>query len=396
MGRHGRGFWLVTLIFTITMAFAGAPAPLYVLYQQREGFSAFAVTIIFAAYALGVVVSLFTAGHISDKFGRRRIIVPAMLLNVLAALIFIAWPALPGLLLARFICGLGIGMLTATATAHLTELHSAARPGRGSRRAEVVSTAANIGGIGLGPLITGFLAEYAPAPLYTPYMVFAFLLVIGLLLVATVPETVASADGSWKYRPQRVVVPKAARGRYAAATMLAFIGFAMFGFFTSLAPSFVSTRLGIHSHAVAGVVAFVVFAASAVFQVLSSRWKPSVQIVTGLILLTAGLVLVVAGIAASSLAVLIAGGIVAGAGVGTTFKSALGIVISIAPAETRGEALAGLFLIGYLGMAVPVMLLGLALQAVPLVPAVIGFGAIMLALLIVAAIAMTRTSPVRD
>jgi MFS family permease len=374
----------------ITMAFAAAPAPLYVLYQQRGGFSAFTITVIFAAYAAGVVASLFLAGHISDRFGRRRVIAPAVLLNVVAALIFLVWPDLPGLLLARFICGLGIGMLTATATAHMTELHSAARPGTGSGRAEVISTAANIGGLGLGPLITGFLAEYVPMPLSTPYVVFAFLLLGGLLLIVTVPETANTVDETWVYRPQRVVVPRAARGQYAAAAMMAFVGFAMSGFFTSLAPSFVSRQLGITSHVVAGVVAFVVFASSAAFQVLSSRWARTTQFAVGLTLLAAGLVLVIVSIAVSSLPLLIAGGLVAGSGVGVSFKSAIGTVIAISAPQTRGEALAGLFLVGYLGMALPVVLLGLVLQTVALVPAVVMFGAVMLALILITALTLAR------
>jgi MFS family permease len=375
----------------ITMASAAAPAPLYVLYQQREGFSAFTITIIFAAYALGVVVSLFLAGHISDRFGRRRIIAPAVLLNVLSALIFIAWPDLPGLLLARFICGLGIGMLTPTATAHMTELHTTARPDAGSRRAEVISTAANIGGLGLGPLVTGILAEYGPAPLYTPYLVFAFMLVLGLLLIVTVPETAKNVEGTWVYRPQRVGVPRAARGQYAASAMMAFVGFAMCGFFTSLAPSFVSGQLGITSHVVAGVVVFLVFAASAAFQVLSSRWRRTAQLAVGQILLAAGLVLVSLSIIASSLPLLIAGGLVAGSGVGVTFKSAVGTVISIAPAETRGEALAGLFLAAYVGMALPVLLLGLIMQNLALIPSVLVFGAVMLILIVINTLTLVRT-----
>ncbi|WP_427007835.1 MFS transporter [Pseudarthrobacter sp. H2] len=389
--RHGRGFWIVTFVFMITMAFAAAPAPLYVLYQQREGFSAFTITVIFAAYAVGVVASLFLAGHISDRFGRRRIIAPAVVLNVLSALIFMVWPDLPGLLLARFICGLGIGMLTATATAHMTELNSEARPGTGSRRAEVISTAANIGGLGIGPLLTGFLAEYGPLPLYTPYVAFALLLLIGLLLVVTVPETLKSVDESWVYRPQRVVVPRAARGQYAAAAMMAFAGFAMFGFFTSLAPSFVAGQLGNKSHVVAGVVAFVVFASSAAFQVLSSRWARTAQFAVGLALLAAGLVLVTVAIILSSLPLLIAGGIVAGAGVGVTLKSAIGTVIAIAAADTRGEALAGLFLVGYIGMALPVVLLGLIMQAIPLVPAVVMFGGVMMVLIAITTLTLVRT-----
>ncbi|MDJ0312110.1 MFS transporter [Arthrobacter sp. H35-D1] len=389
--RHGRGFWIVTFVFMITMAFAAAPAPLYVLYQQRSGFSALTITFIFAAYAVGVVVSLFLAGHISDRFGRRRVIAPAILLNVVAALLFMVWPDLPGLLLARFISGLGIGMLTATATAHMTELHSAAHPGAGSRRAEVVSTAANIGGLGLGPLITGFLAEYAPLPLYTPYVVFAFLLLSGLLLIVTVPETVNKVEENWVYRPQRVVVPPAARGQYAGAAMMAFVGFAMFGFFTSLAPSFVSGQLGIKSHVAAGVLAFVVFAASAAFQMFSAHWARTMQLVVGLSLLVAGLILVIVSITDSSLPLLIAGGLFAGSGVGVTFKSAIGTAIAVSAPEARGEALAGLFLFAYIGMALPVVLLGLILQSTPLATAVIEFGVFMLALIAVTAVTLART-----
>ena len=390
--RHARGFWIVAFVFTITMAFAAAPAPLYVLYQQREGFSTFTITAIFAVYAAGVVVSLFLAGHISDRFGRRRVIAPAVLLNVIAALVFLVWPDLPGLLLARFICGLGIGMLTATATAHMTELHSAARPSAGPRRAEMISTAANIGGLGLGPLLTGLMAEYVPMPLYTPYVVFAFLLLIGLLLMATVPETVKHVDGTWTYRPQRVVAPRAARGQYAAVALMAFVGFGMFGFFTSLAPTFISGQLGITSHMVAGVVTFFVFASSAAFQVLSSRWRRTAQFAVGLTLLATGLALVTAAITVASLPVLIAGGMVAGSGVGVIFKSAIGTVIAVSPSDTRGEALAGLFLVSYVGMALPVVLLGLIMQTVPMVPSVVMFGAAMLALIAITAVALIRTN----
>ena len=388
--RHGIGFWIVAFVFMISMAFAAAPAPMYVLYQQRSGFSSFTITVIFAIYAAGVVVSLFLAGHISDRFGRLRVMAPAVLLIVVAALVFMVWPELPGLLLARFITGLGVGMLTATATAHMTELHGSSRPGTGFRRAEVFSTAANIGGLGLGPLLAGLLAEYAPAPLFTPYVVFAFLLLAGLLLLVTVPETIA-VDSTWTYRPQRVVVPRPDLGAYVAATMMAFVGFAMFGFFTSLAPAFIAGTLGITSHVVAGGVAFSVFAAAAIFQMVSSRWARTTQIPVGLAVLAVGLVLVTASIALGSMPLLVAGGIVAGAGVGMTFKAAIGTVIYIAPAGTRGEALAGLFLVGYVGMAVPVLLLGLLLQTVALVPAVTMFGAVMLVLLATTATMLART-----
>jgi MFS family permease len=393
--RHRRGFWIVTALFAATMAFATVPTPLYVIYQREQGFGAFMVTVIFAAYALGVVVSLLLAGHLSDYLGRRRVIAPAVLLNVLSALVFIVWPAVPGLLVARLLSGLGIGMLTATATAHLTELHSRAKgaEGRnaGQRRAEVVSTAANIGGLGLGPLASGLLAEYAPAPLVTPYAVFAFVLVIGAPLLLTVPETVQTSDQEWVYRPQRIAVPEAERGRFVAASLLGFVGFAMFGFFTSLAPQFLSGQLGIHSFVVSGALAFAVFAAFAVAQMFSARLSAAAQQGLGVALLAAGLAAVVVAIVATSLTLLVGGGLVAGAGVGVTFKFAVGSVMRIAPESSRGESLAGLFLGGYFGMSLPVVLLGLVLQAVPLAPSAVLFGAGMLVLLATAAVASRRT-----
>lgn len=382
--HHARGFWLIAALFAATMAFAAAPAPLYVLYAKEDGFGSFTVTIIFAAYAVGVALSLYLAGHLSDRFGRRRIIAPAVLLNVLAGLVFLTWHELAWLLVARFVSGLGIGMLTATATAHLTELHRVARPSTPPTRAAVVSTAANIGGIGLGPLVAGFLAQWAPEPLYTPYAVFLFLMVAGLLAVVTVPETVDRDDDEWAYRPQRVAVPTEARAGFWAASTLAFVSFAMFGFFTSLAPSFLSGTLHHTSHALAGTISFSVFGAATLAQILSARWTAARLYAVGLVVLPVGLVLVVAAILASSLGLLVAGGLVAGAGGGVAFKASVAAVIELAPPAARGETLAGLFLIAYLGISLPVVLLGVLLEYVAIHPSIIAFGILMLILLALA------------
>jgi predicted MFS family arabinose efflux permease len=389
--RHERGFWVIAYVFAVTMAFAAAPAPLYVLYAAKDGFGSFTTTLIFAAYAAGVALSLYLAGHLSDRFGRRRLVVPAVLLNLGAALIFIAAHDLGWLLTARFLCGLGVGMLTATATAHLSELHRAARPGASPAGAAVVATAANIGGLGLGPLVAGFAAQYLNAPLTTPYVIFTALLLLGIVAVALVPETVdsASLDPAWSYRPQRISVPAPARLGFIAAATLAFVGFAMFGLFTSLAPSFVAHNLGHTSHALAGVIAFVVFGSAAVSQILTSTWPTARLNAVGLTLLTVGLVLVIAGILSSTLALLIIGGVVAGSGSGISFKAAVGTVISLAPVAQRGETLAGLFLIAYLGMALPVITLGLLLEVTSLHVAIALFGTLM-ALLLALAAALVR------
>jgi MFS family permease len=389
--HHARGFWVIAFVFAVTMAFAGAPAPLYVLYAREDGFGSFAVTVIFAAYAIGVAVSLYLAGHLSDRFGRREVLLPAVLLNVVAAVMFLTWHQLGWLVAARFVSGLGIGILTATATAHLTELHRTARPDASPQRAAVVGTAANIGGIGLGPLVAGFLAQYVGHPLYTPYAAFAFLMLAGLLALVLVPETVAPVTDEWRYRPQRVAVPADVRPGFVAAATLAFVGFAMFGFFTSLAPSFLAGTLHHSSHALAGAITFSVFGSAAVAQVLTARWSPSRLYAVGLVVLPVGLVLLVGAILGATLALLVVAGVVVGVGAGTAFKAAVASVIELAPPAARGETLAGLFLVSYIGMSLPVILLGVLLQYVAIDPSIIAFGVLMLVLLALAAV-MVATS----
>ena len=263
---HGFGFWAIAYAFLVVMAYNAVPAPLYGIYQQRDGFSSFTITVIFAAYAVGVVISLFTVGHLSDWHGRRRLFAPALVLCMISAVVFLLWRDLPGLILARVLGGIAVGAVTATATAWLAELHSAARPDASAKRAQVVSTTANLGGIGLGPLVAGALAEWVGAPLTVPYVVSLVALGAALIAVTLSPETRERPDPRPRYRPQRVSVPRDAVARYLACGIGAAISFAVFGLFTSLAPTFLAGTLDHHSYALAGFTAFIVFAAAVVSQ----------------------------------------------------------------------------------------------------------------------------------
>jgi MFS family permease len=173
-GRRRLGFWIVAFAFTTIMAFTTVPTPLWSLYAERDRFSSLTVTIAFAIYALAVAISLFAAGHLSDWYGRRRVLMPALALEILAGLVFVASPSLPALLLARVLSGLGVGVVTATSMAWLGELRPA-----GNRRAQVVATGANLGGLGLGGLISGVLAQWAGDALRLPFVVFAAALARG-------------------------------------------------------------------------------------------------------------------------------------------------------------------------------------------------------------------------
>lgn len=379
--RHGVGFWIVAVAFVTAMAFSTLPSPLYPLYQQRNGFSTLIVTVVFAVYAVGVVISLLLAGHISDWLGRKKVLIPALAFELLAAVLFLTSTSLPVLLSARFITGLGIGILTATATAYLHELHAQHRPGATSHRFDTVSTVANIGGLGIGPLISGVLAQWVVSPLRTPYVLFAILLVVVIVAVAFVPETTIILSSRTSYRPQRISASHGDRAGYIVAATTGFASFAVIGLFTSVASGFVAGTLHHPSRALSGLILFLVFGAAALSGTATSRMSAPAKMRFGLAAMATGMITLVVGTLGTNLVMFLLGGIVAGIGAGVLFKSAVSTVAAMAAPAARSEALAGLFFVSYLGLSIPALGIGIATQSVALSTAITWLVGIVLAVL---------------
>jgi MFS family permease len=394
--RHSVGFWIAAVAFLLNMAFSAVPTPLYVLYQRRDHFSTIMVTVVYAVYAVGVIASLFLAGHVSDWVGRKKVFVPALLVNVVSAVIFVLAPSLGGLLIARVVSGISVGLTTATATAYLTELHVGAvgpETARGGRRAQLVAIATNLGGIGIGPLIAGMLAEFAPQPLRLPYLVFGSALAILAIAVALSPETTQRPDPLPVWRPQRVAVPPGARRLFFAATAAGLASFAVFGLFTSLVPSLLAGTLHQTSHAVAGAVVFAAFVAGALTQILLGRISTELTLRISPLVLVPGLALVVTATWVPNLALFTAAGVVTGAGAGLLFRAALMSAASTAPSDSRAEVLAGYFLGAYVGLSVPVLGLGIATEYAPVRNVILVFAALVAVTVLASVHAVRAHSP---
>ncbi len=163
------------------------PTPLLLVYQERLGLSPEVLTTLFGVYAAGLVPALLVAGPLSDRLGRRRVALPGIVLSALASLAFAAaGDVLALLFLARFAQGVVSGVVFSVGSAWVGELSRASGDGAGGRRAAFAMTA----GFSLGPLTSGLLGQYAPAPTVLPYLVHVALVGIGLVLAASLPETV--------------------------------------------------------------------------------------------------------------------------------------------------------------------------------------------------------------
>jgi MFS family permease len=296
------GFWLLALVLGVTMLGTTLPTPLYVIYQSRWHFSAAMVTVTFAAYAATVLATLLLAGRSSDQAGRRPVMAVALAGSALSTVLFILAPGIGVLIAARAVSGLSAGLMTGTATATLTELV----PASGARRASLVATAANMGGLGLGPLVAGLLAQYAPHPTTLVFEVYLAVLAAAALLLLLVPETVRPRTRP-ALRFAGLGIPERGRGEFIAAAVAAFAAFALLGLFSSLVPGFIGGVLHQGSHAVQGGIVFGLFAVGTVTQVMLSRFSSRRVVLAGLALLLAALGLIVAALAQSGMALFLAG-----------------------------------------------------------------------------------------
>ncbi|MFF0624112.1 MFS transporter [Streptomyces sp. NPDC004296] len=344
---RGRPAMVATVVFLLfTVMLGGAlPTPLYGLYSARLGLTPVLVTVVFALYAVGVVAALLLGG-VSDRIGRRAVIGPAMLVAAASCAVFAVFPTLPGLLAGRLLSGISVGLATGASTAYLRELHP--RPAT----AALLATVTSMLGLAGGPLLGGVLAEFAPRPLLTPYLVMAALLLSGLVLFR-LPETVIRTQGP--VRVQRLAVPPQARGVFTAVAVSVFAGFSVLGLLAGLTGTFLAQGLHRHSPLLTGLVAGCAFAAAGLAQVVSARAEAVRATVVGMSMIPVGLALIIAALPARSLTLFLAGAALGGGGAGAAFRSGLAALTARVPAARTGEVASSYFVAAYLGLTLPVI-----------------------------------------
>ncbi|MFE2944213.1 MFS transporter [Streptomyces sp. NPDC059255] len=352
-GHRRLGYPVAAGVFAVGMAGTTLPTPLYGLYREQLGFSELMVTVVFAVYAVGVIAVLLLAGDLSDQVGRRPVLLLALGLSAASALCFLFEGGLPLLFTGRLFSGFAAGLLSGTATACVLEL---APPGR-EARAGLAATAANMGGLGCGPLLSGILAQYAPWPLALPFVTHLALVAVASVLTWFLPETVASPHRP-RLRPRGLSLPPGIRGVFVPSALAAFAGFALLGLFTAVAPSFVAQTLSVHNLAVTGAVVFSAFLASTAGQALMGRLGARAALPGGCLVLVAGLLLVAGSLAARSLPLLVVGALCGGLGQGLAFRAGMSAVSAVAPPEHRGATLSAFFVVAYTGISLPVVGVG--------------------------------------
>jgi MFS family permease len=379
------GFGLVAYAFLVTMIGTTLPTPLYPLFEQRYSFGELMVTVIFAVYAFGVIAGLLLFGNLSDEIGRKPVLLTGLAFSAISAFLFVFAGSLAPIFVGRVVSGFSAGVFTGTATAMLVDL----APGGRRRMASLVAVVVTFGGLGLGTLLSGLLADYARSPLRLPFIVDLVLLVPAVLGLLVTPETVQRQ--ALRLRLQRLSVPPEVRGVFIRGATAGFGAFAVAGVFSSVAPAFLGAILGRTSHALAGAIVFILFSASTVGQLLVSRLSDRRALILGCALLAGGVGLLALALWIESLAALIASASVVGLGQGFVTGAGLAAINQRAPIERRGETASSFFVVMYVGLSLPVIGVGVAANAWSLRGAGIAFSAAVAVLVVAVLVSLSRS-----
>lgn len=389
--RGWRQCLLSAAVFTVCMTGTTLPTPLYGLYQGKFGFSELTVTIVYAVYAFGVIGVLLLAGNVSDVVGRRPVLLCGLGFAAASAVCFLSATGLAWLYAGRLLSGVCVGLFTGAATAYVMDL----APRGGTHRATFVATAANMGGLGCGPLLAGVLAQYASWPLYLPFAVHLALVVGAAAVLLWLPETVREPRPLSSARSQRPDLPAQVRPVFVPAAIASFVGFALFGVFTSVAPAFLAESLNVRNHAESGLVVALAFFASTAGQLAAGRIGMGRSLPLGCAALLAGLALLAGALRWDSLPLIVLSALVGGCGQGLAFRGALSAVAEASPADRRAAVISTLFVVAYAGISVPVIGVGVLVTPLGLEGAGLVFIGCMAVLASTAAVYLLLRQPVR-
>jgi predicted MFS family arabinose efflux permease len=384
-------FLLVAIVFLVLIIGGGLPTPLYVLYQHEWHFSSGILTVIFAAYSLGLLITLVLFRRTSDRIGRRTVLMAAIAVAIASTGLFLLAQSVPWLVAARIFSGISVGLAAPTASAALTE----SEPSGNRQRAAGVTAILTALGVGLGPFYAGLLAQFAPDPLTLAFWVLLGMLVAALAAALAIPDVRPSPSPGSATSGRGFQVPREIRRVFVLSAIAGFCGFALAGIFSGLAPSFLASDLGIRDPAIGGANVLLLFGSAAIAQVLA-RGTPSRRVARW------GASAGPLGLFSIALAVwtripwpFFVGTVLCGTGFGLLLMGGLGMLNQVAPADRRGEVLSGFYFAGYLGLAIPVVGIGITSDSWGLPVGIAVFATIIIVLLVIFLLARGDTSQLK-
>jgi hypothetical protein len=362
------------------LAASAAPTPIYRLYQEGLSLSPLMLTMIFASYAISLLVALLTVGSLSDHIGRRPVIFTALLVNVIAMGIFIEAHSATTLIVARVIQGFATGAATTALAAAILDVNRTQGP--------LMNSLAPFAGLTAGSLGSSTLVTFAPDPTHLVFVVLLVISALEALVLIWMPETGQIRPGALASLQPHLTVPAKARSAFLRVTPVNVAAWALGGFNFSLMPSLVRIATGATSPLVGGlVVTAMTFSATLAIALFRATPAPRALMI-GTSIFAGGVAVALGGLYVHLVPVLLFGMIVAGFGFGAAFVGAVRTVMPLAVGAERAGLLSAFYVECYVAFSVPAILVGLAVPVLGLPQSTYIYGAAIILLAISSLIAM--------
>lgn len=372
--RVGHRAWLPVALTMFAVAWGGNEfTPLLVMYREVGHFSAVTVDALLAAYVLGIVPALLLGGPLSDRYGRRPLLLPAAPVGLVGSLVLAVGAQSAALLaVGRVLCGVALGLVMAVGTTWVKELSDAAAResgvpdgGSGARRAGLALTL----GFLIGAGVAAVLAQWAPWPTHTAYLLHAALAAVAGVWVLRVPETrrAAGADGARRGRLRDDLrVPAVAHRRFLRVVVpVAPWVFGCAGSAYAVLPGLVSDSAGSAPIAFSGLMTVLGLGCGVGIQVLGrlidTRHSARASVVA-MSIVVVGMGLGALASARLDLPTALVAAMVLGAGYGLALVAGLSEVQRIATPDDLAGLTAVYYSLTYVGFCVPVALAALSVR----------------------------------
>ncbi|RAV35005.1 MFS transporter [Corynebacterium heidelbergense] len=387
--------WLLVAFAVFMVAWGGNEfTPMMVMYRKESVFSPVFVDSLLASYAIGIAGSLVIAGPLSDRFGRRIVMLPAPIVAIVASVLIAFGETTEWLMFTgRVLSGVSIGIAMTAGGSWIKELSTpamdrTAKADSGAKRATMSLT----GGFAIGALTAGLLAQWAPLPAQLPYVVHVALSVASLIGLLQVPETRQSAHlrvkGSfWS----DLFVPTAKHPRFLLAVIpVAPWVFGCAGVAYAIMPALSQDRVSAAIAFSAAVTALCLgcgFGIQQFVQYLTSPRSAKGQIIA-LCLVIVGMSLAAWVAASRSIPGVLVVAVLLGGGYGLCMISGLSEVQRIAGPDDLGGLTAIFYVVTYIGFLFPMILTKLSQWFT--YPIMLGFGVVMATLALVVVVLNSR------
>lgn len=341
------------------MAAASAPAPLYQIYQRLWYFSPVILTLIFATYALFLLLALLIAGSISDYIGRKPVILLAILLQMTSMMFFLFSNDINMLFVARAIQGIATALAVSSIGAALLDLNKHKGP--------IINSICPMLGMTVGSILACLVLQYSNAPLHLIFEILTVIYLIEFILTIFSPETAVKRSGALASLKLKMAVPPAAKFALISISPVNIALWMLSGIFLSLMPSLFVQAFQIRSAWLNGL-SFSAITLSGAIGIILLRKSASVFILKfGTIHLILGTIILILGINLVNIYLLFIGSIIAGLGFGTSFMGAIRTVMPLAKPEERAGLMAAFYVESYLAFSVPAIIAGLLVQKIGLI-----------------------------